>query len=248
MQLRGVFEHAAGLVHALADQLRSLFLALAGGFDDAGKVFELAVEHAVHALDEAAGHLVDEAHLLLGIDVHELLQALLDGRRRGGDDLLHAVGEAAVQVLRHGLDQRGLLLLVDGDLRHGVDREHAGVAAHGAIEVLQGVLGRAADKARDQREGDGADHADDGGHKGVAHAGDERDDGLLHGFGVGHVKPGKAGGQADERAQKAEGNHQPGNGLGKGDAARAVDGGIFIDIVLDIGGVVVHAVGKEEVV
>src|SRR5699024_12123116 len=61
----GVFQHAAGLVHALLHQLRGLLLALAGAFDGAGEVFELAVQHAVQALDEAAGHLVDQAHLLL---------------------------------------------------------------------------------------------------------------------------------------------------------------------------------------
>ena len=132
------------------------------------------------------------------------------GAAAEGDDPLHAVGEAAVQILRHGLDQRGLLLLVDGDLRHRVDREHAGVAAHGAVEVLQCVLCGAADKARDEREGDGADHADDGGHKGIAHAGDERDDGLLHGFGVGHVKPGKAGGQAMSVPRKPRETISPG--------------------------------------
>ena len=104
---------------------------------------------------------------------------------------------------------------------------------------------RTAGEAGDEREGDGADHADDGGHERVAHAGDERDDGVLHGFGVGHVEPGKAGRQADERAQEAEGDHQPRDGLGKGDAARAVDGGIFIDIVFDIGGVVVTPSAKK---
>ena len=54
------------------------------------------------------------------------------------------------------------------------------------------------------------------------------DDGLLHGLGVGHVKPGKAGGEADERAKEAEGDHQPRDRLSKGDAARAVDGSILL--------------------
>ena len=64
--------------------VRGLFLAGAGIVNDAGEVFELAVEHAVHALDEAAGHFVDEAQLLLRVDLHKLLQALLDGRGGGG--------------------------------------------------------------------------------------------------------------------------------------------------------------------
>ena len=105
------------------------------------------VQHAVQALDEAACHLVDQAHLLLGIDLHELLQALLDGPGGVGDDFLHAVGEAAVEVLRHGLDQGGLFLLVDGDLRHRVHGQHASVAAHGAVEVLQGMFRRTAGEA-----------------------------------------------------------------------------------------------------
>ena len=110
------------------------------------------------------------------------------------------------------------------------------------------MLGRAAHKAGNQRKGNRADHADDGSHERIAHAGNQRDDGFLHSLGVGHVKAGQAGGQADERAQEAEGNHQPRKRFGKGNAARAVDGGILVDVVFDVGSIVVHAVGEEQVV
>ena len=116
-------------------------LVCAGIFNDAREVGKLAVHHFVHALHKAARHFVDQPHLLLGVYGHKLFQAFLDGRRRAGDDFLQAVGKAAVQILRHGLNQRGLLLLVDGDLRHRVYGEHARIAAHGAVEILQRVFG-----------------------------------------------------------------------------------------------------------
>ena len=142
----------------------------------------------------------------------------------------------------------GLLLLVDGDLGHGVHAEHAGVAAHGGVELGQRVLGGAVHHAGDQREGHRAHHAEYGRHEGVAHAGDQRDDGALHGGGVGHVKPGQAPGQADQRAQKAQRGQKPRQRLGEADAARAVDHGLLVDVVLHVRGVVVAPVREEQVV
>ena len=131
LELGGVFEHATRFLHAGVDHFRNLLLPGAGAFNHAREVFELAVHHFVHAVHEAAGHLVNQAHLLLGIDVYKLLQALLDWFGHAGDDFLQPVGETAVEIMRHGLNQGGLFLLVDGDLGHRVYVEHAGIAAHG---------------------------------------------------------------------------------------------------------------------
>ena len=97
MQLGGVLEHAACLPHAFIDHVHGLLLAGAGILDDGREVLELPAQHFVHALDEAAGHFIDEAQLLLRIDVHKFLEALLDGHGGAGDDFLKAVGEAALR-------------------------------------------------------------------------------------------------------------------------------------------------------
>ena len=156
----------------------------------------------------------------------------------------HVLGERTVQVLGHGLDQGGLLLLVDGDLGHRVHAQHTGVAAHGPVEALQRVLAGAVHRAGDQREQHAAHHAEYGRGEGVAHAGDQRDDGLLHRGGVGHVEAGQALGQADQRAQEAQRGHQPRQRVGKGRPARAVHHGLLVDVILHVAGVVVHAVGE----
>lgn len=110
------------------------------------------------------------------------------------------------------------------------------------------MLGRAAHKPRNQRKGDRAHHPRDRGHKRIAHARNQRHDRLLHRLGVGHVKPGKPRRQADQRSQKAQRYHQPGDRLGKGDPTRPVDGRVLVDVIFDVGGVVVYAVGEKQVV
>ena len=213
-----------------------------------GEALDLAAQHLVHAVDEAAHHRVEEAHLLPRGDGDKILEALVQ-RLHG---LLHrarnVLGQLAVQVVCHLANQRRLLLLVDGHLGHRIHGEHARVAAHGAVEGAQRVLGGALHRAGDEREEHRAHHAEDGGHEGVAHAGDQRDDGVHHGGGIAHAEAGEALGQADQRAQEADGHQQARHRLAEGGAAGAVDHGLLIDEVLHVGRVVVHAVGKEQVV
>ena len=213
-----------------------------------GQALDLAAQHLVHAVDEAAHHRVEEAHLLPGRHGDEVLQALVQRLHR----LLHragdVLGQLAVQIVGHLADQRGLLLLVDGHLGHRIHGEHARVAAHGAVEGTQRVLGGALHRACDEREEHRAHHAEDGGHEGVAHAGDQRDDGVHHGGGVAHAEAGEALGQADQRAQEADGDQKSRHSVAEGRAPGAVDHRLLIDVILHVGRVVVHAVREEQVV
>lgn len=227
---------------------KGVLLGLGRLFEHPAEVLQLSADHLVHAVDKPHDHGVQKPQLILAGHGHEVLQALvhrLDGILNGAGDVF---GKRAVQIPGHRLDQRRLLLLVDRDLRQRVDAEHAGIAAHGAVERPQRVLGRAVDGAGNQCKQDRSDHAEDRRHERIAHAGDQHHDRLLRGGGVGHVEAGQTLRQSDQRAQKAQRHQQARHRVAKCAAPGAVDDGLLVDEVLDVAGVVVFAIGEEEVV
>lgn len=80
----------------------------------------------------------------------------------------------AETLFKYLVNQRRLLLLVDGHLRHGVHRQYARIAAHGPVEIAQFMLGGAVDRPGNQRKGHRTYHTHDRGHEGVAHSGGSR--------------------------------------------------------------------------
>ena len=199
-------------------------------------------------IDEPRNDRVQEAHLFLSGHGDKILKALLERLHRFLHDLGDIVGKRAVQILRHRLNQRGLLLLINRDLRQRINAQHARIAAKRAVKRLDRILRRAVNRAGNHRKQHRADHAENRGHKSVFHAGNQRCDRILNRIKVRHVKARQTARQTDQRAQKSERNQQARHRVGKCRAPGTVNHRILIDEILDIAGVVIHAVGEEEIV